>query len=59
MFFIYSYKNFQRQLHSTIISNYNYTILQGRDQEEPNYTTTPWLPETKRGQYKKRYAKEQ
>ena len=42
----------QYKLHSTILSNYNYTILRGRYQEERNDTTTPCLHETKRGQYK-------
>ena len=52
-------KNLQCFLGSTLLSNYDYTTLQGRFQEERDYTATPWLHETKRGQCKKLYAKKQ
>ena len=42
-----------------LLSNYDHTTLQGQFQEEPDYTATPWLHETKRGQCKELYTKKQ
>ena len=56
--FLHSDKNLRCELRSTLLSNYDHTTLQGRFQEKRDYTTTPWLHETKRGQCKKKlYAK--